>query len=355
MASTSPRRLEWLWHGWAPRKSLGILMGDPKLGKSQFLLDLAARISRGDVMPDGSKGALFGVPSRVLIVSTEDLRDEVIRPRLQALGANMDNILAITVEPPPDQPDGVSELPKFPADLGRFEATLAEYQPVFVILDAGDAVIDAEKVVMTDVLKPRLVYDPLYRIAVRRNTTIVLNRHENKDKRGRELDRNQGAMAVSGTIRFAWEVIPAGHFIDATADPPKKLERSRVKAWASNWGKLPDKPLCFAKDAVFLDILYEGEDNPETVETAKIQYVECPQGKKAAATNGDLDEEEKKIVAALEKVGKYQAIKTVEKSTGLSNATLRRRLPVLVKKGLVEANNKKPIAYRLIARKEGAI
>jgi hypothetical protein len=360
MATTRPRRLEWLWPGWAPRKSLGIIMGDPKLAKSQFLLDVAARISRGDAMPDGSKGALYDIPSVVLIVSTEDLRDEVIRPRLEALRANMANVEIINVEPSPDDPDGLSELPQFPGDLGRFEETLKKYKPAFVILDAGDATINPKEVNLSGVGDPRMVYDPLFQIAVRQNTTIIMVRHENKDKRGGPQARNQGAMSITGTIRFAWEVIPLkGHFIDNTADPPRKLEQARVYPWASNWGKLPDQGLCYAKDAVYRDIQYEGEDKPERVEVAKIQYIDCLKGKKAAATNGQLSARDKAIVEALEAAGKYQAKKTllpaVCKIQKMSASSLDRGLENLMKLKLVETNGKKPAGYRLIAPKERGI
>jgi hypothetical protein len=266
----------------------------------------------------------------------------------------MDNILISTVDPPPDDPEGISELPMFPDDLPRFEATLAEYKPVLVIIDAGDATVDT-KINLSGVHDSRAVYDPLFRFAARHNTTIVMVRHENKDKRGKAQDRNQGGMAITGTIRFGWEVIPLkGHFIDNTGPEPRKLEQARVYPWASNWGKLPDQGLCYAKDAVYLDIQFEGEDKPERKEVAKIQYIECPKGKKAAASNGDLNETDKKIVAALEKAGKYQSIKTLEKTTGLSDATLRRRLKVLVKKKVVEANGNTPAGYRLPRGRDGS-
>ena len=58
----------WLWPGWLPRGKVGLLDGNPGLGKSTVTLDLAARITRGAPMPDGAKS----VSGSVVLVSYED-------------------------------------------------------------------------------------------------------------------------------------------------------------------------------------------------------------------------------------------------------------------------------------------
>src|SRR6202023_1269990 len=47
----------WLWPNWLPLGKLAILDGDPGVGKSTLLFDLAARVSSSGVMPDGAQGA----------------------------------------------------------------------------------------------------------------------------------------------------------------------------------------------------------------------------------------------------------------------------------------------------------
>ena len=51
-----PTLVEWVWNGYIPAGMISLLDGDPGLGKSTFTLDLAARISTGRAMPDGSGG-----------------------------------------------------------------------------------------------------------------------------------------------------------------------------------------------------------------------------------------------------------------------------------------------------------
>ena len=62
MSGVHARPVEWLWPGWVPLGKLTVIDGDPGVGKSTLLLDLAARLSRDGIMPDGARGPL-GRPS----------------------------------------------------------------------------------------------------------------------------------------------------------------------------------------------------------------------------------------------------------------------------------------------------
>jgi putative DNA primase/helicase len=67
----------WLWRGRVPRGKMTLLAGDPGLGKSLMLLDLAARITRGGALPGGGE-----VPvGDVVVLSAEDGPADTIRRR----------------------------------------------------------------------------------------------------------------------------------------------------------------------------------------------------------------------------------------------------------------------------------
>ena len=83
-----PRPAAWLWRSWLPLGKLAILDGDPGLGKSTLLFDLAARVSSNGIMPDGAQG----VSGNVIILNAEDDPAETIRPRLAAAGANLERV-----------------------------------------------------------------------------------------------------------------------------------------------------------------------------------------------------------------------------------------------------------------------
>ena len=60
MSTVAARPVEWLWPGWIALGKLTVLDGDPGMGKSTLLLDLAARLSRDGLMPDGTVGPVGG-------------------------------------------------------------------------------------------------------------------------------------------------------------------------------------------------------------------------------------------------------------------------------------------------------
>src|SRR3954451_19327422 len=83
------RPVSWLWPGRLARGKLAILDGDPGLGKSLLALDLCARLSTGSPFPDGGTGP---GPACSLVLNAEDGAEDTIRPRLAALGADLDRV-----------------------------------------------------------------------------------------------------------------------------------------------------------------------------------------------------------------------------------------------------------------------
>ena len=86
------RAPHWLWPGWLPLGKLAVLDGDPGLGKSTLMFDLAARVSKDGIMPDGSQGAT----GSVIIANAEDDLHDTIKPRLLAAGANTERLFHIS-------------------------------------------------------------------------------------------------------------------------------------------------------------------------------------------------------------------------------------------------------------------
>src|SRR5947209_1514424 len=78
----------WLWPGRIPLHILTILEGEPGLGKSLFTLDLAARVTTGQPMPDGSPG----IQGSVVLIAPKDAIHEAIKPRIEAAGGDPSRI-----------------------------------------------------------------------------------------------------------------------------------------------------------------------------------------------------------------------------------------------------------------------
>ena len=98
LADVQRREVVWLDHGTIPCGMLSILGGRPGLGKSLWMLKLAARIAE--------------LGRDVIICSAEDSLEYSIRPRLQALQADTSRIHALVPEDKDGNPRGVS----FPSD-----------------------------------------------------------------------------------------------------------------------------------------------------------------------------------------------------------------------------------------------
>src|SRR6185437_9773709 len=84
LSNIKSEQLNWLWEKRIPRGKLTMLDGDPGLGKSLLTLDLAARITTGKPMPDGTRG----IRGTILLIAPEDGAADTIKPRIEAAGGD---------------------------------------------------------------------------------------------------------------------------------------------------------------------------------------------------------------------------------------------------------------------------
>ena len=169
--SIARREVEWLWDDRIPRGKITILDGDPGLGKSTVTLDVAARISTGRPMPDGTPG----VSGSVLLCSYEDDAGDTIRPRLEAAGADLTRIHILTV----DSGDECDRLVELPGDLSLLEDAIVQRNVVLVVIDPLMAALSGSVDSHRD-QDVRRVLSPLSKIAERTGAAVVLVRHLNK-------------------------------------------------------------------------------------------------------------------------------------------------------------------------------
>ncbi len=95
LSQAMPYEVDWLWPGRIAANKLTMLVGDPGVGKSLVSLDVAARVSTGRPWPDEPANTERRDPGGVLLLSELDDADDTIRPRLQALGADLQRITLI--------------------------------------------------------------------------------------------------------------------------------------------------------------------------------------------------------------------------------------------------------------------
>jgi predicted ATP-dependent serine protease len=131
LSEVAPERVEWLWEGRIPKGKLTVVDGDPGTGKSAMITDLAARVSAGRPMPDGSTG---GVAAGVVILSAEDGLADTVRPRLDAARGDPAGVLALTTKYDDNARDLLLSLPKdiplIAQGIERIEAELVTIDPL---------------------------------------------------------------------------------------------------------------------------------------------------------------------------------------------------------------------------------
>jgi putative DNA primase/helicase len=87
-ANIKPEPIIWLWKDWLALGKLHILAGQPGVGKSTIALKIAAAISASGNLPCGSKAKR----GTVIIWSGEDDAADILIPRLEASGADMNRV-----------------------------------------------------------------------------------------------------------------------------------------------------------------------------------------------------------------------------------------------------------------------
>ncbi len=205
MADVRPETVSWLWHPYIACGKLTILEGDPGLGKSWLTCALAAGVSHGRGLP----GAEPFEPGNVLMLSAEDGLGDTLRPRLDAVGADVSRVFALA-EP----------LTFDTAGLIRLETRILEYSPSLVVIDPLFA-FTGGKVDIHRANECRAISAPLAAIAERCGCALLAVRHLGKSRGG-----GHALNAGIGSIDFA---AAARSVLLVGADPDEPGKRAVVQ------------------------------------------------------------------------------------------------------------------------------
>lgn len=201
MDTVKPQAVEWLWRNRIPQAALCVMDGDPGIGKSTITLDLAARITEGRPLPDGTHG-LVG-PQNVLLLGAEDALGNTVRPRLEAAGADLSRVMALTGV----RDDNHKNRPlSFPEDTDILERVIVNTGAKLVIIDPIMAFL-SQTVNSSSDQEVRRVLTPLAAIAERSGATILMVRHLRKTNDGPLLYQGGGSIGIVGAARAGLAVV----------------------------------------------------------------------------------------------------------------------------------------------------
>jgi len=193
LSTVEPEPVRWLWLNRIPLGKLTVLDGDPGLGKSTLLLDLAARVTTGTPMPDGAATD----QGLVVLVTGEDGIADTVRPRFDAAGGDAARLHVL--EAVRDE-RGVRAL-SLPEDVDALRAKLLPLKRARLII------IDPFVAFLANYVNSRIDHDvrrtlaPLAALAGELETAIVLLRHLNKATGPSALYRGGGSIGIIGAAR----------------------------------------------------------------------------------------------------------------------------------------------------------
>jgi hypothetical protein len=180
------------------------------------MLDLAARVSKGQPMPDGS--ASDG-PGLAIILSAEDDPASIIRPRLETLGAILERVFFVEI---PSE-DGTCRPPLIrPADIRQIEKVVGEVTTQtesvkLIVVDPLVAFLPHDVNANHDQEVRRALVE-LKSLAERTGAAVVAVRHLRKAGTDNALYRGSGSIGIIGAAR-------AGLLIAKDPDDPEGNRR----------------------------------------------------------------------------------------------------------------------------------
>ena len=177
--------IEWLWEPLIPYEKMTILEGDPEVGKSYLCMHLAALVTKGGKLPDGSRVE----EGSVLYISSEDDAADTVRPRMEQMGADLKRVRVL---------DDFLLLD----DSGqkRLRAELEEHEPDLVVLDTLYSFL-SDKVDLNKPTSIRAALHQLDKLFKEYGPAVILIRHWTKGGKGKAIYRGVGSIDVVGVAR----------------------------------------------------------------------------------------------------------------------------------------------------------
>jgi RecA-family ATPase len=201
-SDVKPKKIAGLWGDRFYRGKVGLIAGDPGLGKSQIAAHIAATVSTGGDWPFDEGTARRG---DVVYITAEDGVAGTIRPRLEAAGANLDRVHIIerVIDHFGDRPFSLV------ADMALLDQALTTLRkPRVVIVDPVNACLsstDGRLFNPNSVPQVRALVCDLEALAARHRVAIVCVTHLTKAK-GATLYRVTGSFAFVAAARSVFIV-----------------------------------------------------------------------------------------------------------------------------------------------------
>ena len=177
----------WLWYPYIPAGKISLIVADPGVGKTFFSLYLAAKISSGQPFFGEDEG---GTPAVVVYQTAEDGIADTIKPRLEQMKPNFDNIIIL------DESKGAIAL----SDIKKIEEIMIDLHPRMMVFDPLQAYLSAE-IDINRANEIRPVLANVAQIAEKYNCAILFCMHNNKSTQKSAVYKALGSVDIPAVAR----------------------------------------------------------------------------------------------------------------------------------------------------------
>ena len=247
-ADVKPQPIEWLLPGRVARQQITMINGWPGEGKTSVVIDIVARMTRGEQLPDGTKTRH---PLRVMFLSTED-SESILHLRLRAAGADMSRVFTI--------PDTELRHLTLPSHRGTWVQYLRQYQIDVVVVDPMKPFLDdrLKEIAEQDARKFMVA---LRQVCEATNVAAICIRHPSK---ATAAGHTTAVSAASGSLGFT-----AAARMEFIVGRMPDDEETRALVHVKN--NLHAPPVALLYRIVSKDVSFE-DDNPTTQDVAVIEW-----------------------------------------------------------------------------------
>lgn len=186
MSEVRSQEVKWLWYPFIPYGKLTIIQGDPGDGKTTLVLNIAAKLSKGEHLDNDMN---VQEPVNVIYQTAEDGLGDTIKPRLLAAGADCSRVLVIDDR----------EQPLTMLDM-RLEEAIIQTKARLVVLDPIQGFLGAD----VDMHRANEIRPVMKRVAVlaeKYQCAIILIGHMNKNSNGKSSYRGLGSIDFQAAAR----------------------------------------------------------------------------------------------------------------------------------------------------------
>ena len=191
MDQVAAETIQWLLYPFIPYGKVTIIQGDPGEGKTTMVLQIIAKLTKGEpVLPlEGSETNVKIEPVNIIYQTAEDGLGDTIKPRLLAAGADCSRVIVI------DDADKALTMmdDRLEAAIKQTGAKLVVLDPIQGFLGSG---VDMHR---ANEIRPLMKH--IATLAQRYHCAIVLIGHMNKNGTGKSSYRGLGSIDFAAAAR----------------------------------------------------------------------------------------------------------------------------------------------------------